>query len=94
MNFLTEKQLKNLTTERLNALRKSVIKENAQIQYEVENTKATEERHQEARAVQEYYDLIKEIMEDREHIEKPKAKTSVTSAIPFVVRAGKNKKGA
>lgn len=74
MNFLTEKQLKNLTTERLNALRKSVIKENAQIQYEVENTKATEERHQEARAVQEYYDLIKEIMEDREHIEKPKAK--------------------
>ncbi len=74
MNFLTEKQLKNLTTERLNALRKSVIKENAQIQYEVENTKATEERHQEARAVQEYYDLIKEIMEDREHIEKPKVK--------------------
>ncbi len=74
MNFLTEKQLKNLTTERLNALRKSVIKENAQIQYEVENTKATEERHQKARAVQEYYDLIKEIMEDREHIEKPKAK--------------------
>ena len=74
MNFLTEKQLKNLTTERLNALRKSVIKENAQIQYEGENTKATEERHQEARAVQEYYDLIKEVMEDREHIEKPKAK--------------------
>lgn len=74
MNFLTEKQLKNLTTERLNALRKSVIKENAQIQYEVENTNATEERHHEARAVQEYYDLIKEIMEDREHIEKPKAK--------------------
>ena len=74
MNFLTEKQLKNLTTERLNALRKSVIKENAQIQYEVENTKATEERHQKARAVQEYYDLIKEIMEDREHIEKPMAK--------------------
>ena len=74
MNFLTEKQLKNLNTERLNALRKSVIKENAQIQYEVENTNATEERHQEARAVQEYYDLIKEIMEDREHIEKPKAK--------------------
>ena len=74
MNFLTEKQLKNLTTERLNALRKSVIKENAQIQYKVENTNATEERLHEARAVQEYYDLIKEIMEDREHIEKPKAK--------------------
>ena len=74
MNFLTEKQLKNLTTERLNALRKSVIKENAQIQYEVENTKATDEQRQEARALQEYYDLIKEIMEDREHIEKPKAK--------------------
>ena len=74
MNFLTEKQLKNLTTERLNALRKSVIKENAQIQYEVENTNVTDEQRQEARAVQEYYDLIKEIMEDREHIEKPKAK--------------------
>lgn len=74
MNFLTEKQLKNLTTERLNALRKSVIKANAVAQYEVDTHNVTDEQRQEARALQEYYDLIKEIMEDREHIEKPKAK--------------------
>ena len=75
MNFLTEKQLKNLTTERLNALRKTVVKENAKLQYEASKTIAfSEEVHKEASAMQEYYDLIKEIMEDREHIEKPKAK--------------------
>lgn len=74
MNFLTEKQLKNLTTERLNALRKSVIKTNAHAQYQIDNYVSTDEQRQEARALQEYYDLIKEVMEDREHLEKPKAK--------------------
>ena len=78
MTFLTEKQLKNLTTERLNALRKSVVKQNAKAQFEVssrlEKGFSTDGYIDEARAMQEYYDLIKEIMEDREHIEKPKAK--------------------
>ena len=74
MNFLTEKQLKNLTTERLNALRKSVIKENARAQYQVDSFVGTEEQRKDARALQEYYDLIKEVMDDREHLEKSKAK--------------------
>lgn len=74
MNFLTEKQLKNLTTERLNALRKRVIKENARAQYQVDSFVSTEEQRKDARALQEYYDLIKEVMDDREHLEKSKAK--------------------
>ncbi|QAX98409.1 hypothetical protein AsFcp4_302 [Aeromonas phage AsFcp_4] len=71
MEFLTEKKLRNLTTERLNALRKTVLKSRAAAQYHADNQDCSDADMERAHNLAEYYDLIKSIMDEREHIEKP-----------------------
>lgn len=77
MDFLTEKQLRNLTTERLNALRKTVLKARASAEYNADQDPSSQADKERARGLIEYYELIKSVMDDREHIErspKPKQK--------------------
>jgi hypothetical protein len=74
MNILPEKQLRNLNTPRLNNIRKSVLKARAAAEHEAERWGFSGDIERAAKLA-EYYNLIKEVMSTREHIEsetKPK----------------------
>ncbi|BES53112.1 hypothetical protein [Aeromonas phage phiWae14] len=71
MEILSEKKLRNLTTERLNALRKVVLKSRAAAEYHAEHDSSSQADMERAATLAEYYDLIKSVMEEREHIERP-----------------------
>lgn len=68
---LTEKQLRNMDTKRLNEIRKRFTK-----------TIATRKVHdidegdkKQTLAYQKHYELLKEILSEREHLENPRVKT-------------------
>lgn len=84
MDFLTEKQLRNLTTERLNALRKTVLKARAAAEFNADHDSGSQADMERASNLAEYYELIKTVMDEREHIErsnKPKQKSHVRDSI-------------
>lgn len=71
MDILSEKKLRNLTTERLNALRKSVLKSRASAEYNADHDSSSQADMERAATLAEYYELIKVVMEEREHLERP-----------------------
>ena len=71
MEILSEKKLRNLTTERLNALRKVVLKSRASAEYHADHDSSSQADMERASTMAEYYDLIKSIMDEREHLERP-----------------------
>ena len=70
MDILSEKKLRNLTTERLNALRKSVLKSRASAEYNADQSSSQSDLER-ASTLAEYYELIKVVMDEREHLERP-----------------------
>lgn len=74
MQFLNEKQLRNLTTERLNNVRKTVITSLAAAKYRAD-TYGDKGDIDLANHYEEYYSEIKEILATREHLETKKKKT-------------------
>lgn len=77
MEFLSDKKLRGLTTERLNELRKKVLKAKASAIHNAEES-CSEGDNQRAKTLSDYYEQIKDIMSDREHIENassPKKKS-------------------
>ena len=79
MEMLSEKQLRNLSTERLNSLRKVLVKERAKLEFQAAESGNPTELVHEANEIAEYYDTVKNIMADREHLEKPKDKSKKRS---------------
>lgn len=68
---LTEKQLRNMDTKRINEIRKVLLKSIA-----VKETQDLDEGDiLFLRKTKKRYDLVKEILSDREHLENPRIKT-------------------
>lgn len=67
--LLTEKQLNNLSTNRLNAYRKSFTKPLGHLRHQCEDICVDDPtEHQRYKRLKEHYSLIKSILSKREHI--------------------------
>lgn len=77
MQFLTEKQLANLSTQRLLEIKKKLNKiigtRNFHLEDDMERGIATESDYEFLREHEEYHSKVKEVLAHREHIE-PKTK--------------------
>ena len=67
--FLSVKQMKNLTTERLNNYRRSFTKKLGWLKHQVEIV-GTENSHHDYVRLKNHYSEILEILGKREHLEK------------------------
>lgn len=72
---LTEKQLRNMDTKRLNEVRKILTQSLGRLGHEVEVGRISDADAQRYRDVRDQHALVKEILSEREHIEKKKVKT-------------------
>lgn len=68
--LLTKKQLKNLTTERLNEYRKKFPKKLGQLRYTIDIGNATEDDHAQYRRLNQHYSEIKDVLSERENLSK------------------------
>lgn len=72
---LTEKQLRNMDTKRLNEIRKRLTPTISRYRREIADGYISEGDMIHYRKLSEQHGLIKEIMSEREHIETKKVKT-------------------
>ncbi|AIA64994.1 hypothetical protein AVV44_gp244 [Cronobacter phage S13] len=72
---LTEKQLRNMDTKRLNEVRKVLTQAVGKLGFVVESGNSSEADAKRYREVRDQHALVKEILSEREHIEKKKVKT-------------------
>lgn len=72
---LTEKQLRNMDTKRLNEIRKRLTPSLARYRKEIAEGYIAQGDMIHYRKLDEQHGLIKEIMSEREHIENKKVKT-------------------
>lgn len=72
---LTEKQLRNMDTKRLNEIRKRLMPAIGRYRHELEVGQLSSGDMIHYRKMTEHYAMIKEVMSERENIDKKKVKT-------------------
>lgn len=72
---LTEKQLRNMDTKRLNEVRKILTQALGKLGFLMDAGNSSESDAKRYRDVRDQHGLVKEILSEREHIETKKVKT-------------------
>lgn len=72
---LTEKQLRNMDTKRLNEIRKRLTPALSRFKQEIADGRIAECDMIHYRKIRDQHELIKELMSEREHLENKKVKT-------------------